>query len=216
MTETTHADQTPAEPDLDHLRSLVDAVRRRVHLQTGLDRATTAGAVAVMFAAVALLLWKTGWMAFGIFGIAVGVSSLAPLVAFGSAWLRDRDAVELAQYLDRSHELHDRLSTALALVHDGKTDAFTSAQLRDALDHTDDVDPGRAAPFRSPRDLSLLGAFLAMFAVLALVRPPTHAEPLPEPPPIKHDPVLDSATLAMEQNRRVSQGLASPVTPMTR
>ncbi|MFB6373918.1 MAG: hypothetical protein ABEN55_12590, partial [Bradymonadaceae bacterium] len=194
-------DQQTERESIEPIQALIDRVHRRVNVQVGLDRATTAATVAVMFAMVALVLWKTGWLAFGDFATAGLVLALAPLAAFSSAWLEHRSPVALAQRIDRSHQLHDRLSTALNLADDGDDDAFTDAQIRDALDHTDRVDPSRAAPYRKPPDLALFGMFLAGFAVLALFRPPSHAHPLPDPPVIKHDPVLDEATLAVEKER---------------
>jgi len=191
---------TPGDP-LERLRDLVGEVERRVRVRTGFDRATTAGTVALMSSTVALVLWKTQWLAFGDFAAATALLAALPAGAFVSAWFDERDPVELAQLLDRSHELHDRLSTALALVRDDRTDEFSAAQMRDALAHTEDVEPERAAPLRRPRDLPLFGLFLAVFGVLALFRPPSHAEPLPEPPRIKHDPILDSTTLAMEKEQ---------------
>lgn len=186
---------------LDSLDRLVERVRRRVTLQVGLDRAITAACVSVMLAMVGLVLWKTHWIEFSGFTWSTLALASLPLAAFASAWFDERDPISLAQRVDQSHELHDRLSTAVALARSGDHDEFTEAQMRDALAHTGDVDLERAAPFSKPRDLSLFAAFLACFGVLVLVQPPSHTHPLPDPPVIKHDPVLDSATLAMEKEQ---------------
>ena len=204
MSQTEPTDAADAAVDQEAVRrieAVVDRVRRRVNAQVGFERATTGGAVAVMFAMVALVLWKTGWMSFASLGLAGGLLAAIPLAGFASAWIGRRDPVALAQRIDRSHELHDRLSTALSLARQQSADEFSEAQLRDALHHLDEVEARRAAPFDRPNDLSFLLVFAAGFALLALFRPPSHAHPLPEPPEIQHDPVLDEATIAMEKER---------------
>ncbi len=183
------------------IERLIARVRRRLRLRIGLEWATTAGVVAVLLACIALALWKTGWIGAAAFAFATAGLVLLPAAAFGSAWLRRQDPVALAQRIDQSHRLHDRLSTALALARNDGSHPFTEAQIRDAVDHLDRVDPTRAVPFDRPPDLAILGVCLAAFGALALVQPPSHAEPLPERPEIRHDPVLDEATIAVEKER---------------
>jgi hypothetical protein len=197
MSPSSSADLPSTEP----LQRLVTRVERRVRLQEGLERATTGALSALMLGLIVLTLAKTGWLAVDTLVAGLLVLGAIPVGGFVSAWFGPRDSVELAQRIDHAHDLHDRLSTALSFTRGGQpaSDRFARAQIEDALAHADSVDVQRAVPLEMPRDLRMLGGFAAAFGFLWMVSPPSHQHPLPEPPEIKHDPILDDATIAMEK-----------------
>jgi hypothetical protein len=191
----------PSPSDVSRITRLVDRVARRVRGQRATEYGVTGALVYLMILALALVLYKTGWVESSTFWTAALVAVVVPVGAALRGWFRHVDRVSLAQRIDRSHNLHDRLSTALSLAEGHKDDEFSSAQMRDALRYTDQVDTSRAAPFKKPTDLAAFAIFLAAVGVLAVIQPPSNKHPLPPPPEIKHDPVLDSATIAMERDR---------------
>ncbi len=193
--------QTDTASQRRQILELVARVERRIRLQRVFERGTAGGLFYLMVMTVVVVLFKTGWLeTAGLVRAAVALLAV-PVAMIGWGWFSAVDRVSVAQRIDRANGLHDRLSTALSLLEAGKDDAFVRAQIRDALRHADKVDTSRAAPFERPTDLAAFGVFLAAVGVLAVLEPPSHIHPLPKPPVIEHDPVLDEATIALERDR---------------
>lgn len=180
---------------------LVGRVARRVRLQRALARGTSALLIFLMGMAVAVTLFSTGWIESDTLLNTAILLAFFPAAFFLWGWFLPVDSVAIAQRIDRSNHLHDRLSTALSLLEAGRDDAFVHAQIQDALEYRDKVDTSLAAPFAPPPDLVPCTIFLAAVVLLALFEPPSHVQPLPEPLLIQHDRILSSATIAMERDR---------------
>lgn len=180
---------------------LVAQLARRIRFYRAVDGVVTGATVTAMLALLALVLFKTGWIDESTFWIVSAVGCTAPLGLGALGWFRRLDPVALAQRLDRTHDLHDRLSTALAIAEAGASTPFEHAQLSDAARFVARVDVKPAAPFRRPQDLLPLGALALAFGALIVLEPPSHEHPLPEPPPIQHEQILDSATIELEKDR---------------
>jgi hypothetical protein len=192
----TMSEETPRQ-----IERLVRRLARRIRTQRAVEGVVTGATVTAMAGLLALVLLKTGWIEAESFFLAVGVCGLAPLALGLAGWLRQLDHIAVAQRLDRTHNLHDRLSTALWLATRGPADDFERAQIADAADFVGKVEVSAAAPMRRPLDLVPLAVLAGCFAALVVLRPPSHDYDLPVPPPIQHEQVLDSATIAMERNR---------------
>lgn len=186
------------------IERLVARLARRIRIQRATDGFVTGATITAMLALAALVLFKTNWIEAEALFTALGASLLVPVTLAFVGWLRPLDRIALAQRLDRSHDLHDRLSTALALGERGAATAFEHAQIAEATDHVGRVDPSRAAPLRRPTDLLPLLALAVSVAALVMLRPPSNQHDIPQPPPIQHQQVLDSATLALERDRLAS------------
>lgn len=183
------------------IRRLVAQLARRIRFYRSLDGFVTGATVTAMLAMLALVLFKTSWIDASTFWVVTAVGATAPLGLAALGWFRTLDPVALAQRLDQTHDLHDRLSTALAIAEKGAESPFEEAQLADAARFVARARVKPAAPFRRPRDLLPLVLLATAFAVLVILRPVSHEHPLPEPPPIQHGQVLDSATLEIEKDR---------------
>ncbi len=200
-----HQAGKPNSPSMKSIEGLVQRFERRLRLQRIVTGVVEGGALGLMIAGLSIAAVRTGWADPVMLWFAL---SSALICTAAGALIRGSqpiDTVAAAQQIDRTHGLHDRLSTAISLARRdvlGDDDrAFVSAQLQDALRHVDGVDPRRAAPWKRPPDLFLLG--LAGLAVLSigLLPVPDHEQPLPETFAATYGQVLDGATLAMERDR---------------
>jgi DNA repair exonuclease SbcCD ATPase subunit len=116
------------------------------------------------------------------------------------AWLRTVDPIALAQTLDRTHDLHDRLSTALSLGPKERN-AFEEAQIRDASKHLAEIDLRRASPWQRPAEMVAFGVSAAILLGVWYFQAPDYKRPLPPELVIRHEKIMDDATLALERER---------------
>ena len=199
----------------EQINRLVDRLARRVRVQRAIEGGTTGLTVSAMLSLLLLVLLKTGWIVADEFSVGMVVAlSFTPLFAVASA-ARRLDPIALAQAIDRSHGLHDRLSTALALSELAELSKFEEAQIADAAGFVDKVETRRAAPMQRPTDLAPLAALLGCVCAIVLIRPPTYEMQIRELPPIEHQQILDTATIAMERDRleaikRELEGIEDP------
>ncbi len=159
--------------DLQPIRRVVARTRRRLRLQAALEGATTAGILAVAAALVALWFWRmelvSSAQAVGIVAGAVGLIVVGALVLA----LRRHPENAVATRLDRASGLADRLGTALDFERRVATEphpdiqALMRAAIDDALRHVPRANVRVAAPFRTPRDLRALSAFVVVGAAIA-------------------------------------------------
>jgi hypothetical protein len=153
---------------LDDVRRAAARAERRIRLGRALSWAVTTLAAALAAAAITLALRKTGLVSEGAARVAFGVEALAVLVGFALGWVRALPLRAGAVALDRHHGLKDRLSSALAFSELPQRTAFMDAAIEDALAAVPGVDPRKAVPILTPRDLPLATGLALGVAVLAL------------------------------------------------
>lgn len=202
--------------NLGQIREAVRQVARRLRLQLVLDAITTGLAFSVLLVALAIVLFKTGWIDVSSFWIWALTTLTIPAALGVRAAIRPFDEVDLARRLDRSHQLHDRLSTALSLSEE-ETSEFREAQLRDAVRYVSSLEFKRCAPFRRPTDSVVLGVAFGAAVFLLFLKPPSHQHPLPAPFEVQHEEVLDALTVAVEKERleALKEALAEVDDPTT-
>ena len=174
-------DESPAPgfaaDDVAQVMAKVTAVRTRLRLQSavrGLIYGLIASA-AVMGLAILLfrldVLGKT-WLLRLLFLCPVGVALTSIAIS-----LRRIDPLAVAALIDRSHGLHNRLSSALQFAS-GKTalsptdfaKGLVQLAVHDAARVAQQVQPSLAAPWKKPPFLPLLCGLLALNGLLWLVR----------------------------------------------
>jgi len=186
--------------NLGQIRDAVKHVARRLRIQRVLDALTTGLALSLLLVALAIVLYKTGWVDESSFWLGCLGTLIFPSVLGIRAAMRPFDEVELARRLDKTHQLHDRLSTALSLSKEEASE-FKEAQLRDAAQYVTSLQFERCAPFRRPTDIIVLGVAFGVAFFLLFLKPPSHQHPLPQPFEVQHEEVLDALTVAVEKER---------------
>lgn len=165
------------------LRALA-GTRRRLRLQRALEAATSAGIVGVLAATATVYLSKAGALRGRGAWIGLTLAVALPVIAAFLAAARRLSDARVAKRIDRTHELHDRLVTAVEFTALTEATSFHAAQLRDAERCATGVVPSTAAPFRRPRDIGLLGLTLFCLFFVLLLKFPTGAVVAPKPPPL--------------------------------
>ena len=157
------------------LTSIISKTRLRIRLQRALEAATTCGIICAVYAMVVVFLFKLGkipledmWL----YMIAGAAGVLAGAVAGA---VRPVPARHAAKRIDNSHDLHDRIGTAVEFSSEAERSPFMDAQIRDALAHAPRVEPRRAAPFLVPRDLRAVAVLAVCLLFVAAVRFPSEA-----------------------------------------
>ncbi len=185
---------------IGQIERLVDRLARRVRLQRVINALTTALTVQILMGALFIALATPGWIDEASRNLGLLATFAIPLITALVAWFRPVDKISLAQILDRTHDLHDRLSTALFLADKDRND-FEEAQIRDASNYIGRVDIGLASPWRRPAEWVAFVVAACILAGVAFLKMPDHRRPLPADIVIQHDKILDDATLAMERER---------------
>ena len=170
------------------------SVRRRLRLQAALDGAAWAARITTGLLFVLVLLWQLDLLG-GRRMTALVVGAFALIVVGALVRALQRIPLErAAKRADVTHELHDRLGSALAFVQDPAPTPFMQLAIADAEQAAARVEPRRAAPLRRPKGL---GPALAMGALALLVsllhfpaRPVARLEPPLRPPHLAVDPEL--------------------------
>ncbi len=186
---------------LDRILKLVADVARRIRIQNVFEGLVTGGTIAVLWVAFALALFKSGWFELNVFYLLCIIGAIFPIGSAVFLASKKLSKIHLAQRLDHSHKLHDRLSTAVSLSEKSDDSDWALTQIRDAAKHANELDVALASPFKRPFDLLPFGAALLALAALFFYQLPDHQHALPVAPVISHAPVLDSATLAFEKEK---------------
>jgi hypothetical protein len=141
---------------------------RRIRLGRSFDRGATALCIALLVAAAALVLRKTGHLSEATTRAVLAVAALAAVGASVVAYLRPLAERAGAVALDRHHGLSDRLSSALSFAALPARDRtpFMDLAILDAAAVVGSVDPRRAVPLRLPRDA--MAALLLAVATLGI------------------------------------------------
>ena len=141
---------------------------RRIRLGRAFDAGASSLCVALLVAAVALVLRKTGHAGETTTRVVFALAGLATLGATVVAYLRPLAERAGAVALDRHHGLSDRLSSALSFAALPAPDRtpFMDLAIADAAAVVGTVDPRRAVPLRVPRDA--LAALLLAVVMLGI------------------------------------------------
>ncbi|HIA03199.1 MAG TPA: hypothetical protein EYN66_15050, partial [Myxococcales bacterium] len=126
------------------------------------------GVVLIAFLVTAYQLWLLPPQALQWAG---GVLALSALIGLTLGLSHKPKALTAAQKLDQSHQLKDRLSTAIELLSRSseQLNEFEQAQLRDAEQHSQELVISRAAPWRWPQEALLLVAAVALLFATQLI-----------------------------------------------
>lgn len=192
------------QSDLASIHRLIRRFSARLRLQRAILGAVEGACLGLMFAAVGIAASRTGYLetdtwwiwALLTIGLTVGGALVRALPTI--------DPITAAQAIDRANGLHDRLSTAISLAISDRQHsdpAFLKAQLEDALQHVDHVDPALAAPFSTPADTRLLTLLVAAVIAITLFPIPNHEHPLPPGFQARYAQLLDNPTISMERER---------------
>jgi hypothetical protein len=161
----------------DALALVLRRTRRRLRLQRALEALATTGLAWVLAATALVYLLKARVIAEPRFWAAQGTAAgLLLLLALGAA-LRRIAPEQVAKRIDQTHDLHDRIGTALEFRASDAPSDFMRAQIEDAARRAAGARPRRAAPIRWPRDIRPLGLLLLCLALVLALR-----FPMPRPP----------------------------------
>ena len=177
--------------DLSPIRSLISRTQGRLRAQAALETFTTALAPALAMTGCVLYGVRMEWLAEGTAKLLIVGCAATTLLAAFVATLRKPPARVVANLLDRSAGLADRLSSAwdfdARIPNDpaNETHSLMQAAIIDGLAAASRGDPRLAAPFRRPRDLSAVLTFGAVGLMVLLLRfgpegkgaPPQNARP---------------------------------------
>jgi hypothetical protein len=164
------------------IRHALRRVRWRLKAQSALRWSLWAAVVASCALLITVVLYKLwlfppdGWVWMG-----VGCGALVVTVALLSLIRRHR-AISLAQRLDQSNNLKDRLGTALSLLEkptDTRTE-FENAQIRDAVAHANGLNVKSAAPWAFPREVTYVAVVVGAAWLITLYWPREWTPPVSE------------------------------------
>lgn len=181
------------------LPAAIRAVQRRVRAARALAGLATFGLAGLGLAGVVLGGAKALVVDDSTARVWLVVAALVPLAGALVGLLRPVPALLAAQLLDRSHELSDRVASALefsALPPDART-AFMRAAIADAERCLPRLSPARAMPLRAPRDLVACAGLAVAVTLLGLLETRkhvvvTHARPRELAPLLLHPDDLDA------------------------
>ena len=156
--------------DVTRIARVAKRAERRLRLVRAFAWGTSATCAALALAVCTLVLRKTGhitersaWIAFAVeAGLALAITTFA--------YLRTLPSRAGALALDRHHGLADRLASALSFSELPQKDRtpFMDAAIDDALTVVKNVQPRKAVPMRTPRDLGVAAALGVCVAFIAL------------------------------------------------
>jgi len=158
------------------LHASVRAVQRRARIARALDGLAAFGVAGLGLAALVLAAAKAGALDDATARAWLAVAAAIPLVGGLIGGLRAVPALLAAQLLDRSHELSDRVASALefeAVAPSART-AFMRAAIADAERRLPELSPARAMPLRAPRDLAACMGLAAAVLLLGLLEARQH------------------------------------------
>jgi hypothetical protein len=199
------------EPAIERIRQLAQRVERRIRLARALRMVSVAVCLALAVAIVDVALLKMGFVGVRSVRAILVVLGSAVLVSAVIAWKRPLPLHAGARALDRFHDLHDRLASAVAFAERPVSERtpFMNAAIEDALAAASNVRPQLAAPIAMPRALGWAAGLAALLAGVALFQmrrsePAAHVKTI-EPVEMSADDLEDVKDLL----RQVEQSAAS-------
>jgi hypothetical protein len=156
--------------DVTPIIAIVAQARRRLRLQGALEGITTASIAASAFALWAIFGARSELFDSGIAWSIVGVAVLTLIAGAVIGSWRVPSAERIARRVDRSSNLADRLSTAIAFAtgkvsSDEQTQRMRQAAIADALSVVGKAKVVEATPFRRPKDTFVALGFIAISAL---------------------------------------------------
>ena len=155
---------------IDSLKAPAEKAERRLRMARALGSGAKALVAALAVVAVVLALRKTGLIGERAARVLLALSALGTLVTMAVAYSRRLPRFSGAVALDRYHALSDRLSSALSFseLPTGERTPFMDAAIDDAMAAAPAVNPKKAVPFRSPREMPIIGALALVVVALLL------------------------------------------------
>lgn len=101
---------------------------------------------------------------------------ILPLLGALVGALRPVPSLLAAKLLDRAHDLHDRVTNAVAFSAEPSRTPFMKAAIQDALTHASKLSPARAMPFHAPLELIGVAGLGIGVGVLSLLEVPRVVE----------------------------------------
>lgn len=167
----TTPDSPPPLPAVDPLLKIVGRTRRRVRLQRALEGAATWAVAGVALVGCANIVLRLEMVEPWLFWRAVFSGALLLMGGALLGAVRPLKRGSVARRIDQSHQLHDRVNTALEFALAEHPSAFMVAQVEDALTHAPRLSPGLAAPLAWPRRFRALALALGMVGATLLIQP---------------------------------------------
>lgn len=137
----------------DSLRGLLVHTALRVRLQRAIDASTLFAVAGLGLAGLAVALTKTDALPEADAALYLWGCAALPLLAGLVGVLRPVRPLLVAKLIDRSHDLDDRVSNAIAFAREEAPTAFMSAAMDDAAARASKLSPKAAMPLRLPREL---------------------------------------------------------------
>lgn len=155
---------------IESLKTSADKAERRQRASKAIAAGAKALVGALAVAAVALTLRKTNLLGERSARVVLILAALGALIAAAIAYTRKLPRFSGAVALDRYHALSDRLSSALSFwdLPVAERTPFMDAAIADALASIPKVDPRKAVPFKSPRELPIIAGLTIAVALIAL------------------------------------------------
>jgi hypothetical protein len=192
----------PSPSILHALRS----VQRRLRLRAALEDGARAAVAAAAASLVGVYLWRLGVLSSHGLGRLVGASVVLVAAVVTARALRRIPLARVAKQIDASHQLHDRLGSALAFTDEPERTPFMDAAIADAVRAAGAVAPRRAAPIERPDGLGVAAVLAAAAMGVAILQfPERGAPPRPRPPTV---PRLIVDHDALEPEREAVRELA--------
>ena len=182
-----------SEPAIERIRQLAQKVERRIRLARALRTASIAMCLALVVAIIDVVLLKIGLVgAHSVRGVLVVVASGVAGSAF-VAWSRRLPLHTGARTLDRFHDLHDRLASAVAFAQRpiAERTPFMNAAIEDALAAVANVRPQRAAPIGVPRASGWAAGLAALLVGVAFL-------PMRRPMPVAHAKTIEPVEMSSD------------------
>ncbi|HEY4011796.1 MAG TPA: hypothetical protein VGM06_00545 [Polyangiaceae bacterium] len=167
-------------PGIDRIRRLARRAERRIRLGRALRVASKALCVALVVVTVDVALRKLGVVSPRAWRVVLSGSVGGVVVAGVWAWWRRLPERAGARALDRFHDLHDRLASALAFADlpAGERTPFMAAAIDDAVRLATSARPRAAVPIRMPPELGVAAGLGALLAGVAMFRVRAHVAPV--------------------------------------
>jgi hypothetical protein len=182
---------TTHEHGIERIRRLAQAAERRIRLGRALQAGAKALCVALAVAIVDVALRKLGATGERTARVVLGLDAAGVLAVAAVAWAWRLPVQAGAQALDRFHDLHDRLASALAFGARPAAERtpFMQAAIEDGIEAAGRAQPRAAVRIAMPRALLSASGLLGVLAVVCLFEVRAHI-------PIAHANTIEPVEMA--------------------
>lgn len=123
----------------------------------------------VMLWLIVLVVYKLAPIPRVALSVAAVAGGIAALTGFVAGWMRKPTLRQTARYLDKHQQLQERISTALEVSAEGRSEGWRALLVSDAARFAAKLDPRKVFPFQLPRISRWSLAALALAAGLGFV-----------------------------------------------